>query len=126
MGISVGSGPAARLASIYEPKLLLLCSAFTDMKSTVRAQPLVGLLWPFVWSKFPTIDFVKELKSTSLIIAHGQKDNIVPAVHSERIESAYRGNGRVVRLSSKMAGHNMAFYNLKDELKESLREVLRD
>lgn len=124
IGISVGSGPAARMAALHQPKLLLLSSAFTDLRSTVRSQALVGFLWPFVWSKFPTIDYVKQLKTTHLLIAHGLRDNIVPSSHSIKLEEAYGGSGSVLRFTSEITGHNMAFYDLKDRLKSALIDLL--
>ena len=110
IGISVGSAPAARIASIHKPKLLLLASAFKDLRSAVRSQKIVGLLAPFVRHKFPTIDFVSQLEKTDLLIAHSLKDSIVPHQHSEMIEGSYSGSGRVLRLTTDDTGHNMAFY----------------
>jgi len=124
VGISVGSGPAARVAALHQPKLLILSSAFTDLRSAVRAQPVVGLLAPFVWHRFPTIDHVRELETTHLLLAHGLRDNIVPPIHSEQIEAAYNGTGMVRRLSSEASGHNMAFYALKEELKAAVMSWL--
>ncbi len=120
IGISVGSGPAARIASMHSPKLLLLASAFTDLRSTIRAQPLIGFLAPFVRHKFPTIDYVKTLTSTDLLIAHARNDRIVPWQHSIELEAAYQGSGNLKRLLSEESGHNLAFFALKRELKETL------
>ena len=116
VGISVGSAPAARIAATHHPKLLMLISAFKDLRSTVRAQPIFGLLAPFVWSKFPTMKWVQELDHTHLLIAHGLKDNIVPAFHSEELEKAYSGSGELIRLTSEIAGHNMTFYDLRNKI----------
>ena len=124
VGISVGGAPAARVAAQHSPKLLLLSSAFTDLRSTVRAQPILGILWPFVWHKFSTIEYVSRLGKTDLILAHGTRDKIVPCKHSKELESAYKGTGQVRRLISDVAGHNLVFYDLKDELKESLLGLL--
>jgi len=95
VGISIGSAPAARIAALHQPRLLLLCSAFTDLKSAARAQPVIGLLAPLVWHRFPTLEYVRRLETTDLLLAHGLRDNIVPADHSIRRERAYRGSGRV-------------------------------
>jgi pimeloyl-ACP methyl ester carboxylesterase len=124
VGISVGSAPASRIAAIHQPKLLLLSSAFTDLKSAARAQPVVGLLAPFVWHRFPTVEHVSRLKETHLLLAHGLRDKIVPPHHSEVLREAYVGGGNVRRLTSEDTGHNMAFYGLKDELKEAMLEWL--
>ncbi len=124
LGISVGSAPAARIAALYEPKMLLLSSAFTDLRSVTRAQWVIGLLAPLVRYTFPTIEYVTRLKRAHLLLAHGLKDNIVPPNHSELLEAAYNGTGHVQRYFSNDTGHNMAFYDLKDKLKATLEEWL--
>lgn len=124
LGISVGSGPAARIAALHQPKLLLLSSAFTDLKSAARAQPVLGVLAPFVWYKFPTIDYVRKLERTDLLLAHGLRDRIVPPNHSELLEDAYSGTGRVRRVFSEEADHNSAFFALTNEMEETIAEWL--
>lgn len=126
VGISVGSGAASRAAALHQPKLLLLSSAFTDLKNVVQAQPLVGLLSPFVRYKFSTRSYVRELERTHLLLARGMKDKIVPPVHSELLQDAYQGSGKSQLFSAEEAGHNLAFYALKDELKQACTELLQE
>jgi uncharacterized protein len=124
VGVSVGSAPAARTAAKHQPKLLLLTSAFTSLRGAVRAQPVIGLLAPFVRHKLSTIEHIRNLKSTHLLLAHAVNDKIVPYSHSSELEAAYAGAGRVLRLSTTEAGHNMAIYALKNELAKTLMEWL--
>jgi uncharacterized protein len=120
IGISVGSAPAARIAGLHQPKVLLLSSPFTDLRSVVRAQPIAGLFSSLIWTKFPTISYLKELRQTHLLLAHGLKDNLIPSSHSVELERAYKGQGKVRRLTSPTAGHNGTFYDLRHEIKETL------
>ena len=124
VGISVGSAPAARAASLHGVRLLILSSAFTDLRSAARAQPLLGWLAPFVWYQLPTKQFVSELGETHLLLARGMQDRIVPPDHSSQLLASYRGSGYNELLSSDVAGHNMTFFALKDELKAELRRML--
>ncbi len=66
----------------------------------------------------------KDLKTTDLLLAHGLKDTMVPPSHSAKLELAYKGAGRVRRLTSTTAGHNLAFYDLKEALRSTLLEWL--
>jgi len=125
IGISVGSAPAARIAAKNHAKILILSSAFTDLKSAVRVQTLVGLLSPFVRHKLSTIGYVRELKGTDLLLCCGLKDRIIPPSHSTELKSAYVGTGKVRYHSSTVAGHNLAFFALKEELRESVKELLQ-
>lgn len=68
--------------------------------------------------------YVEQLKTTHLLLAHGIKDTIVPSVHSEILEAAYSGTGNVRRLAAPDAGHNLAFYGVKDELRRVLEQWL--
>ena len=124
VGVSIGSGPAARLARTYQPPLLILSSAFIDLKSVVRSQSIIGWLAPFVRHSFPTIEYVRELKTTHVLLAHGLNDTIVPPEHSNMLEGAYTGSGHVRRCVSAEGGHNMAFFDLKNELKEIVKKWL--
>lgn len=124
VGISLGGAPAARIAALHQPKLLLLSSAFTDLRRVVGSRFIIGLLAPFVWSKFPTIDFIRQLKETNLVIAHGDRDSTVSHSHAAELEQAYSGSGEVRKLISRDGGHNMAFFDLKDELKVAVTALL--
>ena len=121
VGISIGSSLAARIAARRHPRILLLTSPFVDLKSVIRAQPLLRYLAPFSKYSFSTERSIKKLVSTHMLIAHGEQDTIVPVAHAKRIQAAYRGNGSVVLHISPEAGHNAAFYALKEEIKETLR-----
>jgi alpha-beta hydrolase superfamily lysophospholipase len=124
VGISIGSGPASKLAAEISPAVLLLVSAFTDLRSVVRSQKPLGILAPFVWHRFPTEEHIEKLRDTHLLLAHGMQDRIVPAHHSESLEKAYQGEGSVTRFESAEAGHNLALYALRRELASKLGELL--
>lgn len=123
-GISLGGAPAARIASKHKVKALILVSAFTGIKQVIKEQSLIGLLAPFVWYKFPTIDYVRGLKDTQLILACGGGDEIVHSSHAQELADAYAGTGKVKHLICESAGHNATFFALKRELAAALLEGL--
>ncbi len=123
-GFSVGSAPAARIAALHQPKLLVLVSAFTSIKDVIRSKLLFRFLAPFCWWRLSTIDYVRELRSTALVLLHGTRDNIVPAKHAEQLEKAYCGSGGVERIMLEGLDHNMVFYSGMKQLGEAALRVI--
>lgn len=123
-GMSVGGAPAARIASIHQPKVLILVSTFTDLKQVVREQFLVGFLAPFVWYAMRTIDYVRELGQTHLILAHGEKDRLIRPYHSEKLLEAYKGSDVPARITTLVPGHNSTFFAVRNQLGGKLMERL--
>ncbi len=115
-GFSIGSGPASRIAALHSPRALILTSPFTDLRRVVREHGLLAILAPFLRHRFPVKAHIEKLKSTSLLLVHGGNDKIISRVHAEELERSYRGSGQVTRLFSEGAGHNLVFYELKDEM----------
>ncbi len=124
VGISIGSASAARIAALHGARLLILSSPFTDLRSAVRAQPFVGMLSSFVRYSFSTVDYVRQLTQTDLIILHGLKDRIIPPCQAVHLQNAYAGSGQLRRLVSEIGGHNSAFYLLREPLRAVLERWL--
>jgi uncharacterized protein len=124
LGYSVGGAPAARVAAIHQPRLLVLVSAFTTLKNAIREQPLLGFLAPFCWYKLATIDYVRKLRVSSLILAHGERDSLVLPHHTADLRDAYAGTGGVERITSKTAGHNTVFFVIQDELANAVTRYI--
>ena len=123
-GFSIGGAPAARTASIYQPKLLILVAPFTSVKCVIRENFLLRFLAPFCRYTLPTIDYVKELGKTNLILTHGERDSIIRPCHSLTIQDAYQGSGKVQRLTCPRSSHNDVFFNLRRELAETVSNYL--
>jgi fermentation-respiration switch protein FrsA (DUF1100 family) len=103
---------------------LILVSAFTSLRDAVRERFFLGLLAPFVWYHFSTIDYVRLLQKTNLLIIHGAKDRLISPAHSAKLEQAYRGAASVRRILCPRSGHNGVFSSLRDELRKALTTVL--
>lgn len=124
MGYSLGGAPAAGIARRYQPKLLILISAFTSIPDLVKERyPVLSLFTPTSLFAFPTIEDVGGLTDTSLVILHGVNDGVIPPDHSRQLEQAYRGSGTVKRLLSQ-ADHINVFHKGMKELSLALGEVI--
>jgi len=81
-GRSLGTGPAVALATRYQVAGLILVSPFTSIKSLFKAQ--VGVLADVVEDRFPTVDIIHKVTSSTLII-HGQCDTLIPLEHGKAL-----------------------------------------
>lgn len=125
VGISLGTGPASWLAKEREAKLLILFAPYESLSSRVQELPLSGYFYHFLWYTFPTAEYVGQLSKTCLIIAHGEKDVVIPFHHGQRVRDAYKGACGAHFIRTPDAGHNDLFYVLKDDLTESVNELLK-
>lgn len=123
-GVSVGGAPAARIAALHHPKVLLMTSTFTSIKDILKEMRLIRFLIPFCRYRLSTIEFVRDLKKTNLLLLHGGNDTIVPPQHTEVLRDAYQGTGTVERLFLESSDHNMVFYAMRRELGDALLRLL--
>ena len=105
-GVSLGSGPAAYLASRHPLGTLALLAPYTSISDVVRGTRFLRLLTPFLWYSFPVRSYMKELRHTCVVLAHGKRDSVIPWSHSQALEAAYRGESRVSLLLNTDAEHN--------------------
>ncbi|PJJ06939.1 hypothetical protein CLU83_0059 [Flavobacterium sp. 1] len=83
IGYSIGTGPAAYLASVTKPKCLVLQAPYFNFieYSGARVPFMPVFLKKF---KFPTNKFVEKIKSP-IFIFHGNKDNVIPVSNSKKL-----------------------------------------
>jgi uncharacterized protein len=120
LGVSLGSALATRIASIHQPDMLILVSGFTDLRSVVNDNILTKIFSPLVYYKLQTIKYIKNLKTTKLILLCASKDTTVRPWHSDKLEAAYTGDKNVIKLICNESGHNGVFYSLRHELKKAI------
>lgn len=122
LGISIGTAFASRMAMLKSPKLLILVAAFTNLKAIAKLNIISKILIPFLWYKLPNNKYVSQIKSSDLFLIHGKNDNIIPYSNAEKLANCYIGSGKVTSLYSTNAGHNSVIFDLKDEIKNILKE----
>ncbi|MBL8471774.1 MAG: alpha/beta hydrolase [Rhodocyclaceae bacterium] len=84
-GRSLGTGPAAILAAAVHPDLTVLVSPYCSVTQVARSE------YPFVPGflvRYPlsTCDAAGQM-STPLLLIHGERDTLIPPVHSEQIRA---------------------------------------
>ena len=110
VGISIGSGPAVRLARELSPSTLLLITPYTSLPDVIATVPLFGLLSPFSLYQFPVAKEVQELRAECAIVVHGERDEVIPYVQGRAVFEAMRLVQKPAFVSVPMAGHNDAFF----------------
>ena len=123
-GFSVGGAPAARIASLHAPKLLILVSAFTSVTTVLREHPLLKLLSACCWNRLPTERYVSALDTTGLLLMHGELDSVIPKHHSDRLAESYTGSGGIEKLVIPSAGHNDVFFAGRHALSAAMKRMI--
>jgi len=119
VGYSIGTAPAAYLASIHEPKSLVLLAPFTSIDAVVANHPFFRFFGSFLDWHLPTKTWVASLKKTCLLVAHGDKDTIIAPAFGHEVYTAYQGSGRKEFLALPTTNHN-DILNDKDIIGEAI------
>jgi len=109
-GVSLGTCPATRIASLHEPHLLILVASFTNVKDKIRDTLFLKPISKFAWYLFPTDKYIQAIRKTNVILLQGDKDNIFPLKHSKKLFELYKGSGDISYLTIPKAGHNNVFF----------------
>ena len=76
-GRSLGTAMAAYAASIRPPDGLILEAGFPDARALARSSPPLAFLALFSSYRFPTAEFLRQVRSPTLVM-HGDADTVVP------------------------------------------------
>ena len=117
-GYSIGTGPAAMLASISKPKQLVLIAPYYNMMDMAleRYKLVPELILEY---KFETNRFVRET-TVPIAIFHGEKDDVIPFHSSTRLAKLLKKTDRFVPLKNQ--DHNLFEQNevFIKEIKQTL------
>jgi len=105
-GHSLGSAVAAELAAVAPPAALVLQSPFTSARA--MASRLLFPAAPVLWTRFSRVHFdtcarVGDI-ATSVFVAHGDRDRVIPLAMGRRVYAAARSRGQLLVVPG--AGHN--------------------
>jgi uncharacterized protein len=118
-GYSIGTGPAAYLASIYNPRLLILQAPyynFTELSSE-RVPFMPYFLKKF---SFETNNFIKKAKA-EVYIFHGNKDQVINYKNSVRLSELIKNKNNFFTLENQ----NHIGINENDDFKNQLKIILK-
>jgi predicted esterase len=101
-GYSIGTGPAAMLASVNNPKALVLQAPYYSLRETINGSA------PFVPDflqkyDFETYRFLQKVKAP-VCIFHGTNDNVLSYHNSERLKAQFKPGDTLITLPGQ--GHN--------------------
>ncbi len=121
IGYSLGTPVAAKVASIYQPAILVLLAPFANLADVIAAKNFYYRnLIPFLWYQFSTEKFIKSVNNSCFIIGSGEQDKLVPKGEVERLISAYREKNKIKSLVSPIADHGNVFEQLKEQLTKAV------
>ena len=82
----MGTGPSIHLASVRQPRSIILMSAYTTIKNVV--QDKLSFLSALIATHFNNIDKIKGIKSsTAVLFLHGKNDFLIPYQHSVDLQA---------------------------------------
>lgn len=124
LGNSIGSGPASYLAEKIKPRVLVLLAAFADFPSLIAQKPIYSFFRFVLRYNFPVAERVAGLDESCVVIAHGERDTVVPFSHAGRIAETLPQGANFKMLTSSEAEHNDIFYKVEAALGEAVSECL--
>ncbi len=102
LGYSIGTGPATKLASTNNSKLLILQAPYYSLKDMMQHN--YSLVPTFILKySFETNRFLKECKMP-VIIFHGNKDEVIYYESSLKLKELFKKKDTLITLSGQ--GHN--------------------
>lgn len=122
VGYSLGTGPAAWLATRHRPRLLLLHAPYYSMADLVSRLVVVWPLLPDWLLRYPlpTNEFVQQAQAP-VVLFHGTEDKLIPFDSSVRLRSLLRPGGHLVTIQG--AGHNGLLAEL--QYQQAIERLLR-
>ncbi len=102
LGYSIGSGPAAHLASTNNPKLLILQAPYFSLTDlTKRLYPIAPTF--LLKYQFATNEYMKDCKMP-IVILHGDQDAVIYYGSSLKLKEQFKSQDTLITLNG--LGHN--------------------
>lgn len=118
LGYSIGTGPATKLASCNDPRLLILQAPYYNLVDMMthhyRIIPTFILKY-----KFETNQYIQDCSMT-IVIFHGDQDEVIYYESSIKLQELIKEMDTLITLKGQ--GHNGMSYN--DDYQIALKEIL--
>jgi len=96
LGYSIGTGPAARLASVNKPRLLILQAPYYNLSDMMRRRyPIIPTF--ILKYKFATNEYLKSCKMP-VVIFHGNEDEVIYYGSSLKLEKEFKRGDTLITL----------------------------
>lgn len=120
VGRSMGGPVAAKLAKEHHPALCILESTFTSIPDMARSRfPFFPTKW-LVSIKYPTIDYLREIK-IPLLIVHSRDDEIIPYQMGKDLFASAK---EPKYFSALNGGHNETYFECIAEYRGQLETAI--
>ena len=122
VGRSIGTGPAAILASKYKAMCVILISAYKSIKEV--GMNMVGTIGYFLLKqKWPIISVISKVECPILLI-HGKKDILIPYSHSVSLHGVCRSGESQLLIFDDMDHNNINYeYHIRQPFNRFIGEV---
>lgn len=119
LGYSIGTGPAAIMASTNNPRMLILQAPYHSLTDLMKHHyPIIPTF--LLKYKFETNEYLKNCKMR-VVIFHGDKDEVVYYGSSLKLKESFKPNDTLITLKGQ--SHNGITDNL--DYINSISEILR-
>jgi fermentation-respiration switch protein FrsA (DUF1100 family) len=105
-GRSLGGAVAAYGTTVQKPDGLILESAFPDVGSLIRTNPVLALFGIFATYRFPAAKWLRGFDRPVLVM-HGDRDEVIPYAQGKALYARLAGDKRFVTIAG--ADHNVFF-----------------
>jgi pimeloyl-ACP methyl ester carboxylesterase len=118
LGYSIGTGPAAKIASINHPKLLILQAPYYGLIDIMKhSYPIIPTF--LLKYKFETNKYIRDCKMR-IVIFHGDKDEVIYYNSSVKLKKFFKSADTLITLKDQ--GHNGITDNL--QYIDAVRKIL--
>jgi pimeloyl-ACP methyl ester carboxylesterase len=120
LGYSIGTGPASRVASLNNPKLLILQAPYYSLTDMMRhTYPIIPTF--ILKYKFETNNYVKQCKAP-VVIFHGNRDEVIYYGSSLKLKPFFKKQDTLITLEGQT--HNGITDN--EDYKLALQRLLEN
>lgn len=107
LGYSIGTGPAAKLASANKPKMLILQAPYYSMADLMQQHfPIIPTF--ILKYKLETNRYLRKC-SMPVVIFHGDRDEVIDYASALKLKKLFKPNDTLITLKGQ--GHNGMTYN---------------
>jgi alpha-beta hydrolase superfamily lysophospholipase len=118
LGYSIGTGPASKIASANEPRLLILQAPYYSLTDVVsRTYAIIPTF--LLRYKLETNKNLRDCK-IPVVIFHGDVDEVIYYGSSLKLKDEFKTGDKLITLRGQ--GHNQMTYN--EDYRRGLREIL--
>jgi len=118
LGYSIGTGPAAKLASVNNPGLLILQAPYFSLTDMMKHSfPIIPT--SILKYKFATNEYIEDC-SMPVVIFHGNEDEVIYYGSSLKLKEQFKQHDTLITLRGQ--GHNRMTYN--EEYKTEIEKTL--